>query len=119
MAALFIWLLLLFIEQKGCQMDSVVYFLRSEGFKDIEEFLRADRFADVCVHAVIEATLPITLHGITGHGNDWDVTVSAFLTLTNGRRCLKAIDVRHLNIHEDDVEPFSVECLKRFPTIMG
>src|SRR5207302_5621578 len=112
-------LLLLVVKQKGCQIDSVVQVLRGKAFKDIEKFLRADRFTEVRIHAAIEAPLPVTFHGIAGHGNDRNVMASDFFALTNDSRRLETIHLRHLDIHENDVESLSMERLQRLRTIVS
>ena len=63
---------------------------------------------DVPIHARFETPLPVALHGMGCHGDDGDVTAGRFLPFTNGGRGLEAIHFRHLHVHQDDVEGFSL-----------
>jgi hypothetical protein len=48
--------------------------------------------------------LAITLHRVGGQRNDRNVPARQSLPRTNDPSCLKAVHVRHANIHENDVE---------------
>lgn len=68
------------------------------------EFVGADRLGDVAIHARFFAAIAVAFHGMGRHGDDGDVDTRGFLSLADGASCFEAIEDRHLNVHQDDVE---------------
>src|SRR5437763_2717037 len=90
-AILFMVHLLLVVEQERWQNVICVFCRRCEIFDGFEEFLRADRFTDIGIHAGIEAALAVSLHRITGHGDDRDVVPGGLFLLSDGSRRLETV----------------------------
>ena len=69
--------------------------------KSFVENDRVNWLGDVVIHSGGKAPLPFLLHGMGGHGDDWQ----AFRTkiLSNAPRCLQAVHLRHLNVHQHRV----------------
>ena len=63
-----------------------------------------DRLGDIIVHARGQAALAVVGQGVGGHGHDGDMPAPALLLLANPPRGLKAVHLRHLHVHENDVE---------------
>jgi hypothetical protein len=61
-------------------------------------------FGDVSIHTCFQAPLAVAFHGVGGKRNDRSPLPATF-PFTDERGRLKAIYYRHLNIHENDVEP--------------
>ncbi len=74
------------------------------GRHGVEQFAGADGFADVTVHAGLQTAFAVALHGVSGHGKDRRVSAGRRLTLADGRRRLETVHVRHLHVHEHQVE---------------
>src|SRR5580704_5873472 len=85
------------------------------------------RFGQIClsyglryvvIHSRVEASFPVALHGVRGHGDDG--TVNAWpLAPANLLRGLKAVHFRHLTIHEDRVVGEEADHLDRLLAICG
>ena len=76
-------------------------------FQHREQFLEIERFADVAIHAGVEAAFPVAGHGVRGHSDDGDVPTGVLFAGANLHRRAQAIHRRHLHIHEDEVESLS------------
>jgi len=70
--------------------------------EDVVDRARADRLADVVVHARGETALAVAREGARRHRDDGGVPLGA-LAAANLARCLVAVDFRHLAVHEDGV----------------
>ena len=60
-----------------------------------------ERFGNVIIHARVEATFAVSLHGVGGHGNDGNVVTGLEFAFANQAGCVEAIHVGHLHIHQD------------------
>ena len=70
-----------------------------------EEGRDLERLGDVPVHPGFEAALAVALHGVGRHGDDRDVlTARGPLALADRGGGLEAVHLRHLHVHEDQVE---------------
>jgi hypothetical protein len=68
-------------------------------FHNGEQFRRLEWFGDVAVHARLQATLAIALHGVGGHGDYRNVFAGVLLPCANGGRGFQPVHFRHLHIH--------------------
>ncbi len=80
-----------------------------------------ERLAEVIIHASRQAFLTITQQGIGCQGNDGHACclLAGRLTLANGVRGFIAILVRHLAIHEDDIEMIMCTEVDGLLTMLG
>jgi len=76
-----------------------------------------DRFGQIVVHPRSKALFPVTLHGMSGHGNDRDMLACSLFPLTDPARGFQTVEQRHLNIHQDHVKVLPVEGFERFPAV--
>src|SRR5438067_427187 len=72
-----------------------------------------DGLRNVVVHAGLQATLAIAIHGARGKTHDRDVPPGFLFRLADGRRGLQAIELGHLDVHQDHVELLLPELLQR------
>src|SRR5271168_3023451 len=69
------------------------------------------------VHSGEQASLAIAAHGVGGHGNDrqaLEATVGA-----NELSCRQPIHDGHLNVHQNQVERFSVDLIYALAAVEG
>ena len=80
---------------------------------DVEERLPEladlERLADVTIHAGLEAALAVAAHRKGGHGDNWDVGFAAALARADRRGRLEAVELGHLDVHEDEIERVALE----------
>jgi hypothetical protein len=77
---------------------------RDGRFECRDEFVDVNRLCQVTVHAGGQAAFTIALHGVRGQRNDWYVPAAFGLVPSDRRSRLEPIHLRHLHVHEDDVE---------------
>ena len=83
--------------------------------------LGVDRLGDIGVHTGSKATVLVALHGVRGHGDDWNMVQGA----SSGRAFaaadfgggLEAVHIRHLYVHQDEVEALSRPGLHGFAAV--
>src|ERR1700694_5354028 len=68
------------------------------------ELLGRKWLGEIAVGAGREKALAIFSHGVSGEGDDRNVPARDDLRAANLRRCLHTVHLRHLYIHENDVE---------------
>jgi hypothetical protein len=62
-----------------------------------------DRLHNIAAHSLCYTTFPITFHSVGRKGYDRDACLILALKGTDPPRRLKAIHIRHLKIHQDDI----------------
>lgn len=77
-----------------------------------EEFADVDGFADVAVHACIEALFAIALHGVGSEGDDRDAASGAVFALAEDAGGGEAVHFGHLDIHQHEVKVALTEGIK-------
>jgi hypothetical protein len=82
------------------------------------ELLGADGLGEVAVHAGGEAALAIALHGVGRHGDDGHMFARLPLALSQQPRGGEAVQLRHLHVHQHEVEGFAGECVQRFAAVV-
>jgi len=87
--------------------------------KNIVQYLRADRFAEVAIHARGKAAVLIAFHGVGGEGKDNLMIVTTALLFTEEIRCGEPLHFGHLHIHQDEVVAPPREGLERFLAVCG
>ena len=73
-----------------------------------------DRLGQVVVDACRMTPLAVTFHGICGDRDHRQMTAGARLTFAQGSGCREAIDIRHLAVHQHQIDRLArqhVECL--------
>lgn len=80
--------------------------------QDCVQFLRPDRFGKVAIHTCRHAPLAIAFRGVRGQGDHHLMDSTALFSLTNSRGCLKAVQLRHLYVHQDQVKTFFLQRLQ-------
>ena len=79
-----------------------------------------ERLGEVLVHAGREATLPVALHRMGGHGDDRQTRGAALgLGRANRRRRLEAAHLGHLDVHQRDVERLCADGGERLAAVGG
>ncbi len=76
-----------------------------------------ERLGDIAVHPGGQAPLTVALHGIGGHGDNRQMAAGRFFPLANRRRRLEAVHLRHLNVHQHQIERRVLQRLHRFPAV--
>ena len=71
-----------------------------------EQLVRPHRLGDVGVHAGGQALFAVAGHRAGGERHDRDMTAGVALGLANGCRRFEPAHLRHLHVHQDDVERF-------------
>ena len=71
--------------------------------KHFEELLLFDRLGDVVAHARFEKTFAIAEHGVRSHGDDGKFAEASARGANRFHR-FDAVELRHLHIHQHDVE---------------
>src|SRR5215471_14041251 len=80
-----------------------------------DEFADPNRLADIVVHARGQTHLTVPLQGVRGHGDDARLLCLRQRTSDATRR-FQAIQLRQLNIHQDDVIALSDERFQHYHT---
>ena len=75
---------------------------------DVAEGLGRDRLGDVVVHPGGEARLAVALHGVGGHRDDPRPGRAGPAAPDPAGR-LEAVELRHLDVHQDDVVVAALE----------
>ena len=88
---------------------------RREG---LGELRGADWFRQIAIHARGKTSLPITLYRVRRQSDDREVFSGLFLEAADGSGCLKAIHLRHLAIHQYQIEPLGCQLLHYFPAVV-
>ena len=73
-------------------------------FDGVEERARIDRLGQVAVHSGRQAAFAIAAHGVRRHRDDADVPPALALQQPDGGGCFEAVHVRHLDVHEHEIE---------------
>ena len=76
-------------------------------------FLGVQRLGDVIVHAGRQAPLPVPLHRVRRHRHDRNVAPRRPLQTPDGRRRLEPVHLRHLHVHQHQVERRPADRLER------
>ena len=69
--------------------------------KSFKNKLPFNGFADIVIHPRFNAGLPVTFHGVGGHGYYGDFSKPALADLFC---CLQAIHFRHLDVHNNYIK---------------
>src|SRR5687768_2152672 len=77
------------------------------------ELRRRERFGEIFVEARIEAALTVLGHGMRGDRDDRDVPLRHELRAPDGRRRLEAVHLRHLDVHQDEIELLPLQRVER------
>lgn len=85
-------------------------------FEHAAEFVAADRFGQIVIHAGANAALAIALHGVSGEGY-YRGPLGGTFRGSNSRGGLKAIHFRHLAVHKNKIELAAAGGGDRFNTI--
>ena len=74
-----------------------------------------ERLADVLIHACFQAAFAVALYGIGRQGDDRNVPLerAVFLELANRAGGLESIQIGHVAIHQNQVEPAGFSGLDR------
>ena len=91
--------------------------LANQPFDFSKQLSRPYWLRNIAVHTGGEAPLLIALQRMSCHSNDWDMRARRILLCSNCCSSLEAIHLRHLNVHEHDVEALFLECTYRCPTV--
>src|SRR5690348_14413982 len=95
--------------------------VRSKGddeFVDLAvEVFAPNGFGNIAVHSHLQATLLIGLEGGGGDGKDGYVAAAGPLTLADRGSSFVAIHLRHVDIHNYQIEAAPGELLERLTTI--
>jgi hypothetical protein len=78
-----------------------------------------DRLADVVVHASVDAALQKSLHGVRSDRDDRKAPDFFSWRLSDGRRRLESVHLRHLNVHQSDIECVRVDQGESVLTVVG
>jgi hypothetical protein len=78
-----------------------------------------DGFGHVGVHSRGEATLAIIFKGMSGEGDDGGSPAREFLALADFGGGFEAVHLRHLNVHQDEIEFRVLRCGIRLLAIDG
>src|SRR6185369_8087757 len=81
-----------------------------------KQFLWMDWLGNVFVHSASEIFLPVTPHGMGGHGNDRYMLFGMFFALANHSGSFQPVHLRHLNIHQHEVERALLERVQCLPS---
>ena len=92
---------------------------RKMTFQSREEFLNADRFGDVTIHARSQTTFLVRFHRMSGHGNDWNMGAADFLLGSDCGGRFETVHLGHLDIHEYHVKLVGLKCGECSPAITG
>src|SRR5713226_2652757 len=76
-----------------------------------------DRLGLEIIHAGCEAALAILFPGARRQGNDWQMSARAELPLPNRLYDLEAVQLRHVNVQEQQVKTPLFRQRKDFPAI--
>lgn len=80
------------------------------------QFLHADRFCNVLVHARIQEPVSIAFQRMRFHGDDGNVIASLLFFCANCGSGRQSIHLGHCSIHENQVERTGFERSNRFDT---
>ena len=81
----------------------------------VEKDFRFERLGEVIIHARLETALAVALHGVRGHGNDWNAQAGLRLARADKTRRFEAVHAGHLRIHQHRVVGIVAGFLKRLP----
>ena len=73
-----------------------------DGFQGVQQLVQVHRFADVAIHACVEAGLLVFAHGGRGHGKD-DRLLYGWEGAANHACRFQTIHLRHLYVHQDQI----------------
>src|SRR5262245_20507323 len=76
-----------------------------------------DRLGLEIIHAGCEAALAILFPGARRQGNDWQVSPRGQLPLANRLNDLEAVQLRHVNVQEQQVKTPLFRQPKHFPAV--
>ena len=89
------------------------------GGDGLEQLLGADRLGDIGVHAGLQAAFAVAFHGVRGDRHDGDVVPGLLLAGADGGRGIVAVQLGHLDVHQDQIEVFGFERRQRFAAVGG
>src|SRR6266849_1035274 len=78
-------------------------------FEIIIQLLRPDRFGQISVHARAQAFFPIAFHRVRSQCNDHLMFSARLLLLADRRGGFHSVHIRHLHVHQHQVESFLLE----------
>src|SRR5580704_1682620 len=87
--------------------------------QNLVQLLRANRLGEVAVHARGQAFVPVTFHGVSGQSDDRLMQPAVFLLFPNGCSGLHSVHLRHLHVHENQIELLLFQRVQRFPAVAG
>jgi len=76
----------------------------SDGFDERKELSRVHRFGKVLVGPRSQTRFAVAFHRVRRQRHNWHVDACRFFCLPNGCSGLQTIHLRHLHIHENEVE---------------
>jgi len=89
--------------------------------EDPAQLLQREGLAQVIRHARPQALLTVALHRVCGqrHDRDWSLLAPCLLQAADRRGRLQAVHLRHLHVHEHQVEPRAGAGRRGFPAVLG
>ncbi len=88
----------------------------SRALQRSNQLRRADRLADIVVHARRETQLAVALHGVGGHGND-PRSLFGRPVLVDTARGLQAVELGHLHIHQHNIVVLAGQRVEHLQTV--
>lgn len=88
-------------------------------FDHVDEFFGLYGFAEVIIHAGLEAFVTVADHGVGGEGNDWQVGAGRLFKGAQLCGGLIAVEYGHLAVHEDDTVGACGDHVEGFAAIGG
>src|ERR1700722_19997906 len=86
--------------------------------KDFVEFRKSDWFGKIPIHACSNAPFVIAFHRVSGQCNYCQVSATRFLFFAYQLRRFKTIHLRHLYVHQDNIEGLLLQCFQYFSSIL-
>jgi len=78
-------------------------------FQDINQLSGLYRLRDVAIHPCGQASLLVALDRVGCHGDDRQVPAGVLFSSPYGGGGLEPIHLRHLHVHQHDIEAFLIE----------
>src|SRR6266700_659437 len=78
-----------------------------------------ERFGNVVIHSCLKTTLTVSSHSMRCHGDNRNMGTTYLFFLANLPCHCQAVHLRHLHVHEDQVEFAGLPLRQRLKTIRG